>query len=177
MSLLPRIGWRAWRIHRDHGVTDRAALASLDHRTATLVAGGVDLRPLLAAIGTRPDDTTAATVIGEQKLARLRRLSAAGVSTLGEARSLCPAHGRLQRRAADRAARPDRPRPRRAGPLPAYRRRGIRRVTVPRGQVEVDIDLENTEAGVYLWGTLVTDRSGRDGAAGRLSAVRDLGAA
>jgi predicted RecB family nuclease len=44
------------------------------------------------------------------------------------------------------------------GPEPVYRLPG-RVIEVPRADIEIDVDMENTNDGVYQWGVNVTDRT------------------
>jgi predicted RecB family nuclease len=152
VSLLPRIGWTQWKIHRDHGVTNRAELATLDPRTARLVASGLDIAALMAVAS----DVDLAFVLSK---GALRVLASEGITTARELHGLCartasysdvglgtlPVHIDLARAA--------------LGPQLVYRKRGISDVTVPRADVEIDVDMENTELGCYLWGSFVTNRS------------------
>jgi hypothetical protein len=103
-------------------------------------AWGTDLQPITMALETLPDDTPVSVVIGERKRAQLARLADAGIRTLGDARTLClltaaycgtPMRDPPEQIDAARAA---------LGSSPTHRCRGVIRVEVSRGAVDIDID-------------------------------------
>ncbi|HET9058552.1 MAG TPA: TM0106 family RecB-like putative nuclease [Acidimicrobiales bacterium] len=162
VSLLPRTGWRAWKVHHDHGVHDRMQLARLDHRTAELVVAGIDVAGIISVRQQFAPETALIDVLGSRKSSQLDKLHQAGLRTIGDCASLCErtaSYGDVSL-----AALPEQIDMARAalGPSPAYRRRGVATVDVPSADIEVDVDMENTEAGVYLWGAYVTAPAGLD---------------
>jgi predicted RecB family nuclease len=166
VSLLPRVGWREWKLHCDHGVLNREALARLDSTTARLVSAGVDVPEYQRLVEGLPEDTPVADLgVVVRAKSQLERLRSEGVRTFGDVMGLdsltatyygtgmswLPEQIDLARAA--------------LGSSPIYRRRGIDAITVPRADVEIDVDMENIEEGVYLWGALLSERD----AAGTIS--------
>jgi predicted RecB family nuclease len=112
------VGYKEWRVLRDHGITDRAGVARLSHRTARLLTSNQEWD------GEELDPAT--SVFGSVGFLPNAILNARAVT----------------------------------GPLPAvYRLPGKTGTGVPRADIELDIDMENTNDGVYLWGVLITDRA------------------
>jgi len=156
ISLVPRMTRKTLAVHRRHGTADRAALAALDYRTASLIALGVDLEPLMDALQFEPLGTPLADIIGKRKWRQLENLNRADLFTLGDAATLDPRTASYSD--TSMTSLPSQIDQCRAslGDEICYRRRGVTTVTVPRGDVEVDVDVENDENGVYLWGTTTT---------------------
>ena len=90
VSLLPRIGWAEWKVHRDHGVANRAELASLDPLTARLVARGVDVAAVRSATdGLDRDEDLADVTAVTLSQKDLELLASEGVTSIGDVRQLC----------------------------------------------------------------------------------------
>jgi predicted RecB family nuclease len=160
VSLLPRVGWTQWKVHRERGVTDRAALAGLDWRTARAVATGMDLTGLRAVAALRAPEVPVLELGDAWKHPRdLERLQAMGIATVGDLLALDGATAGYSGSAL--TSLPEQIDLARAalGGQRVYRRRGQASVTVPRADIEVDVDMESSEVGVYLWGNLLTDRT------------------
>jgi predicted RecB family nuclease len=161
VSLLPRVGWSQWKVHRDHGITDRAELARLDWQTASLIAAGIDVKGLRELAASLRVDMPVLDLGSIWKPARhLQLLDARGLQTVGHLLELDAATAEYS---GSNLALHEQIDLARAvlGPASVYKRRGVDRVTVPRADVEVDVDMECSEVGVYLWGCLLSHRSNR----------------
>jgi predicted RecB family nuclease len=108
-----------------------------------------------------PEETPVADLgVVTRSKSQLARLEAEGVNNFGELSSLSSVTASYS--GAGLSSLADQIDLARAalGPDPVYRKRGVDTLTVPRADVEVDVDMENIEEGVYLWGALVTERQG-----------------
>lgn len=153
-SLLPGVSYRQWRALRDVGIADRAGVAALDLRTAHLLAAGVEAsRWLDDTIAIDPP--TPVELLRPRAKKQIEALKDAGIGTAEDViERIDPRTARLDRWAAAaiinaRAA---------TGADPVYRLPGGV-VSVPRADIEIDVDMENTNDGVYQWGVNVTDRA------------------
>jgi predicted RecB family nuclease len=157
LSLISGVGATRRGLYKAHGISSLHDLARLDWRTAELVRGKVDVGDLLAKAAGRPGPTPLGDVIasrpkqvsmlaelGLHMVAHLEALDSRTLEVCGAGASNAAGQIELARA--------------RVGASPAYRKRGVDVVVVPRADIEVDIDMENTNDGCYLWGVLVTDR-------------------
>ncbi|MGO8686118.1 MAG: ribonuclease H-like domain-containing protein [Candidatus Dormibacteria bacterium] len=161
VSLLPHVLYDQWKIHRDRGVTDRAALAALDWRSASVVAAGVDLAGLRElAAGLAPEVPVGALEKLRRSPRQLDVLERLQVRSVADLRALDATTARYS--GTGLRSLPEEIDLARAalGAEVAYRRRGVASVSAPRADVEVDVDMECSDAGAYLWGNLLTQRTG-----------------
>ena len=161
LSLITGVGVGRRALYKAHGVDDLHALAALDRRTAELFRGKVDVEGLGRKAAGRLAATPLADVIGNRPK-QVEVLAALGFETVGDLESMdAKTLGVCTAGASNAAGQIELARAR-VGAAPAYRKRGVDVVSVPRADIEVDVDMENTNDGCYLWGALVTDR--RNGA-------------
>jgi predicted RecB family nuclease len=158
ISLLPGMTVAKRRKYLARGVTTVEELASLDPATARLVAAGVDLGHLQEKALTA-DPSTPVTDLLARRPKQAERLVDEGINCVADVGRLDPVTARfgdaglgdLSQQIDNASAR--------VGPSPAYRRRGVDQVLVPRADIEVDVDMESVNEGCYLWGTLLNVRA------------------
>ncbi len=157
LSLISGVGATRRQLYKAHGIDDLHGLAALDWASAELVRRGVDVADLSAQVGDLPATTPLGDVIPKRKK-QLDDLAALGFVTVSDLAGLDPRTLELAAAGASNLATHIELARARVGPSPAYRSRAIERIEVRRGDVEVDVDMESTNDGCYLWGALLTDR-------------------
>src|ERR1700733_11323601 len=158
LSLLSGISVVVRQRYQAYGIEDLRDLARLDWTTAELVRRKVELVDLCDKVRGLPASTSLAAVTPKRKK-QLEELASLGFATVADLDALDAVTLGLCAGSSNLVSHIELARAR-IGPAPVYRRRGVENVTVPRGDVEVDVDMESTNDGCYLWGALVSDRRG-----------------
>ncbi len=154
-SLLPGLTYQQWRHLRDLGIRQRSQVAELHYPTASLIKDGVDIdafRSLAEATGPHASLES----LRPRARRQLKTLSRANLHTTGDLLGATDPDttrvgGFIASRILDARAA--------LGPEPVYRRPGATGREVPRADIEIDLDMENVNEGVYLWGALHRDRT------------------
>jgi len=160
VSLLPGMQWRHALEHVQHGRGTRRLLAELDPRTAHVAQvtfhedPTLDLVALVSQARSLEGETPAAHLAGEHMATR-RALRKAGVATAADLATLEDAtlsykalSGANLKLAIERA--------RAAISKQPFLVSGRTEVSVPRADLEIDLDMEHADGGTYLWGAVVT---------------------
>ena len=154
-SLLPGLTYQHWRTLRNLGITERSQVADLHYPTAFLMKSGVDLDGFLE-LARGADPSVSLESLRPRAKKQLSVLDKAGVRTVKGLLKVADPYtaavgGFIAKRILDARAA--------LGPHLVYRRPGADEVTVPRADIEIDIDMENANEGVYLWGALINNRT------------------
>ncbi|MEE8406763.1 MAG: hypothetical protein V3S32_06405, partial [Acidimicrobiia bacterium] len=154
-SLLPGLTYQHWRHLRDLGITERSQIADLHYPTALLLKSGVAI-DVFVELAEGAEPSVSLESLRPRAKKQLLALEKGGVRTVGDFSRLTDSDtaavgGFIAKRILDARAA--------LGPHPVYRRPGVDEVTVPRADIEIDIDMENVNEGVYLWGALINDRT------------------
>jgi predicted RecB family nuclease len=152
-SLLPGLQYPQWRELRDADIRTRQQVAGLDMPTVELAVEGLNVEQAFREAVELPGDAPAAGIMPkarkQQSVMASHCLHTAGALV----RAIDPitaSLGSYLRHAIPNAVAA-------LGDAPAYIRNDEDNPSVPRGSVELDIDMESTNDGVYQWGVLVTD--------------------
>jgi predicted RecB family nuclease len=160
VTLVPKVGYVQWRVHVARGVTTRRDLAALDWRTANLIDKSVDVARWLDQAEGLPDDASIDDV-PTRAHKQPQTLQAADVRTVGELRCLDAQTAKYSDASLSSLAKSiDLARVGLAREV--VRTRGVDSVIVPRGDIELDIDLECYGERVYLWGVLTSRRGSEE---------------
>ena len=165
ITLLPGITPSRAKAHYAAGVSEVAALAKLDTKTAQAIdAGASNLIPMIEAAATQPKTVAIDRLFsGRGGATQIAALRSAGVKTMADLAALDPATAAYGAEvnhlteAIDKARVVDYARIRRMTHV--FRARGVKTLEIPRAKVEIHVDMEN-DTHIYLWGVRVVRNNG-----------------